>query len=86
MAAGIFSKLKKLVQVVGKGVSWMNVKIVKSIIPISNALFQSLGPAGSVIANGMSAGSSEILRYSDRMIVVNEKGPCPKHCLNPIRL
>ncbi|KAA6359296.1 MAG: hypothetical protein EZS28_045177, partial [Streblomastix strix] len=36
--AGIFNKLKKLVQVVGKGISWMNDKVVKPIMPITNAL------------------------------------------------
>ncbi|KAA6369460.1 MAG: hypothetical protein EZS28_035013 [Streblomastix strix] len=57
---GIFNKLKKLIQVVGKGVSWMNDKIVKPIIPITNALFQSLGPAGSMVAKGISVGSSAV--------------------------
>ncbi|KAA6390055.1 MAG: hypothetical protein EZS28_014416 [Streblomastix strix] len=56
--AGIFSKLKKLVSVVGKGVSWMNDKVVKPIMPITNALLSSLGPAGSMVAKGISAGSS----------------------------
>ncbi|KAA6364557.1 MAG: hypothetical protein EZS28_039916, partial [Streblomastix strix] len=54
------TKLKKLVQVVGKGVSWMNDKIVKPIMPITNALLSSLGPAGSMVAKGISAGSSEV--------------------------
>ncbi|KAA6359923.1 MAG: hypothetical protein EZS28_044550, partial [Streblomastix strix] len=57
---GIFNKLKKLVQVVGKGVSWMNDKVVKPIMPITNALLQSLGPAGSMVAKGISAGSSAV--------------------------
>ncbi|KAA6387365.1 MAG: hypothetical protein EZS28_017106 [Streblomastix strix] len=60
MAAGIFNKLKKLVQVVGKGDSWMNDKVVKPIMPITNALLQSLGPAGSMEAKGISAGSSAV--------------------------
>ncbi|KAA6397477.1 MAG: hypothetical protein EZS28_006997 [Streblomastix strix] len=60
MAPGIFSKLKKLVSVVGKGVSWMNDKIVKPIKPITNALLQSLGPAGSMVAKGISVGSSAV--------------------------
>ncbi|KAA6359136.1 MAG: hypothetical protein EZS28_045337, partial [Streblomastix strix] len=45
-------KLKKLVQVVGKGVSWMNEKTVKPIMPITNALLSSLGPSGSMVAKG----------------------------------
>ncbi|KAA6373901.1 MAG: hypothetical protein EZS28_030572 [Streblomastix strix] len=60
LLAGIFNKLKKLVQVVGKGVSWMNDKVVKPIIPITNALLQSLGPAGSIVAKGINAGSSAV--------------------------
>ncbi|KAA6390510.1 MAG: hypothetical protein EZS28_013962 [Streblomastix strix] len=56
----IFSKLKKLVQVVGKGISWMNDKIVKPIMPITNALLSSLGPAGSMVAKGISVGSSAV--------------------------
>ncbi|KAA6379720.1 MAG: hypothetical protein EZS28_024753 [Streblomastix strix] len=57
---GIFSKLKKLVSVVGKGVSQMNDKIVKQIMSITNALLQSLGPAGCMVAKGISAGSSAV--------------------------
>ncbi|KAA6370435.1 MAG: hypothetical protein EZS28_034036 [Streblomastix strix] len=60
MAAGIFNKLKKLVQVVGKGVSWMNDKVVKPITPITNAFLSSLGPAGSMVAKGISVGSSAV--------------------------
>ncbi|KAA6390467.1 MAG: hypothetical protein EZS28_014008 [Streblomastix strix] len=61
MAPGIFNKLKKkLVLIEGKGVSWMNEKIVKPIMPITNALLQSLGPAGSMVAKGISAGSSAV--------------------------
>ncbi|KAA6395206.1 MAG: hypothetical protein EZS28_009268 [Streblomastix strix] len=60
MAAGIFNKLKKLVQVVGKGVSWMNEKVIKPIMPIKNALQSSLGPAGSMVAKEISAGSSAV--------------------------
>ncbi|KAA6400548.1 MAG: hypothetical protein EZS28_003927 [Streblomastix strix] len=60
MAPGIFSKLKKLVSFVGKGVSWMNDKVVKPIMPITNALLQSLEPAGSMVAKGISAGSSAV--------------------------
>ncbi|KAA6402673.1 MAG: hypothetical protein EZS28_001803 [Streblomastix strix] len=60
MAAGIFNKLKKLVQVVGKGVNWMNDKIVKPIMPITNALHQSFGPTGSRVAKEISAGSSAV--------------------------
>ncbi|KAA6380505.1 MAG: hypothetical protein EZS28_023968 [Streblomastix strix] len=56
----IFSKLKKLVSVVGKGVSWMNDKIVKPIKPIINTLLSSLGPAGSMVAKGISVGSSAV--------------------------
>ncbi|KAA6390800.1 MAG: hypothetical protein EZS28_013675 [Streblomastix strix] len=51
---GIFNKLKKLVQVVGKGISWMSDKVVKLIMPITNALLQSLGPAGNIVAKGIS--------------------------------
>ncbi|KAA6399673.1 MAG: hypothetical protein EZS28_004806 [Streblomastix strix] len=58
--AGIFNKLKKLVQVVGKGISWMNDKVVKPIMPITNALLSSLGPAGSMVAKGVSVGSSAV--------------------------
>ncbi|KAA6358366.1 MAG: hypothetical protein EZS28_046107, partial [Streblomastix strix] len=58
--AGIFNKLKKLISVVGKGVSWMNDKVVKPIMPITNALLSSLGPAGSMVAKGISAGSSAV--------------------------
>ncbi|KAA6384981.1 MAG: hypothetical protein EZS28_019493 [Streblomastix strix] len=60
MAAGILNKLKKLISVVGKGVSWMNDKVVKPIMPITNALLQSLGPAGSMVAKGISVGSSAV--------------------------
>ncbi|KAA6390836.1 MAG: hypothetical protein EZS28_013644 [Streblomastix strix] len=45
---------------VGKGVSWMNDKVVKSIMPIINALLQSLGPAGSMVAKGIRVGSSAV--------------------------
>ncbi|KAA6359594.1 MAG: hypothetical protein EZS28_044879 [Streblomastix strix] len=58
--SGIFNKLKKLISVVGKGVSWMNDKVVKPIMPITNALLSSLGPAGSMVAKGISAGSSAV--------------------------
>ncbi|KAA6390162.1 MAG: hypothetical protein EZS28_014315, partial [Streblomastix strix] len=60
MAPGIFSKLKKLVQVVSKGVSWMNDKVVKPIMPITNALLQSLGSAGIMVAKGISVRSSVV--------------------------
>ncbi|KAA6360738.1 MAG: hypothetical protein EZS28_043736 [Streblomastix strix] len=58
--AGIFNKLKKLVSVVGKGISWMNDKVVKPIMLLSNALLSSLGPAGSMVAKGISVGSSAV--------------------------
>ncbi|KAA6370974.1 MAG: hypothetical protein EZS28_033498 [Streblomastix strix] len=58
--AGIFNKLKKIISVVGKGVSWMNDKVVKPIMPITNALLSSLGPAGSMVAKGISVGSSAV--------------------------
>ncbi|KAA6365147.1 MAG: hypothetical protein EZS28_039327 [Streblomastix strix] len=58
--AGIFSKLKKLVQVVGKGVNWMKDKVIKPIMPITNALLSSLGPAGSIVAKGISVESSAV--------------------------
>ncbi|KAA6382403.1 MAG: hypothetical protein EZS28_022071 [Streblomastix strix] len=57
---GIFNKLKKLVQIIGKRISWMNVKIVKPIMPITNALLQSLGSSGSMVAKGISVGSSAV--------------------------
>ncbi|KAA6372512.1 MAG: hypothetical protein EZS28_031961, partial [Streblomastix strix] len=57
---GIFNKLKKLIQVVGKGVSWMIDKVVKPIMPITNALLSSFGPAGSMVAKGISVGSSAV--------------------------
>ncbi|KAA6354440.1 MAG: hypothetical protein EZS28_050033 [Streblomastix strix] len=60
MVPGTFSQLKKLVSVVGNGVSWMNDKIVKQIMPITNALLSSFVPAGSMIAKGISAGSSAV--------------------------
>ncbi|KAA6360539.1 MAG: hypothetical protein EZS28_043933 [Streblomastix strix] len=69
MAAGIFNKLKKLVQVVGKGISWMNDKVVKSIMPITNALLSSLGPAGSMVAKGIRVELSAI----DALFGPNEK-------------
>ncbi|KAA6402025.1 MAG: hypothetical protein EZS28_002455 [Streblomastix strix] len=50
MAPGIFSKLKKLVQVVDKGVNWMKDKVIKPIMPITNALLQSLVPARNDIS------------------------------------
>ncbi|KAA6367318.1 MAG: hypothetical protein EZS28_037154, partial [Streblomastix strix] len=60
LTPGILNKLKKLISVVGKGISWMNDKVVKPIMPITNALLQSLGPAGSMVAKGISAGSSAV--------------------------
>ncbi|KAA6377040.1 MAG: hypothetical protein EZS28_027432 [Streblomastix strix] len=57
---GIFNKLKKLIQVVGKGVSWMNDKLIKPIMPITNALLESLGLAGSMVAKRTSVGSSAV--------------------------
>ncbi|KAA6386722.1 MAG: hypothetical protein EZS28_017752 [Streblomastix strix] len=57
---GIFNKLKKLISAVGKGVSWMNDKVVKLIMPIKNAHLSSLGPAGSMVTKGISAGSSVV--------------------------
>ncbi|KAA6393794.1 MAG: hypothetical protein EZS28_010681 [Streblomastix strix] len=60
MAAEIFNMLNKLVQVVKKEVSWMNDKIVKPIKPITNALLQSLEPAGSMVAKVISVGSSAV--------------------------
>ncbi|KAA6377799.1 MAG: hypothetical protein EZS28_026676 [Streblomastix strix] len=60
MAAGIFNKFKKLVYVVGKGISWLNDKVVKPIMPITNALLQSLRPAVSMVAKGISVGSSAV--------------------------
>ncbi|KAA6359026.1 MAG: hypothetical protein EZS28_045446 [Streblomastix strix] len=60
MAAGIFNKLKKLIQVVGKGISWMNDIVVKPIMPITNALLSSLGPAGRMVAKCISVGSSAV--------------------------
>ncbi|KAA6397027.1 MAG: hypothetical protein EZS28_007445 [Streblomastix strix] len=38
----------------------MNDKIVKPIMPITNALLSSLGPAGSTVAKGINAGSSAV--------------------------
>ncbi|KAA6402640.1 MAG: hypothetical protein EZS28_001839 [Streblomastix strix] len=58
MARGIFNKLKKLIQVVGKGVNWMNDKVVKPIMPIINVILQSLSPTGSMVAKGIRTGSS----------------------------
>ncbi|KAA6394888.1 MAG: hypothetical protein EZS28_009584 [Streblomastix strix] len=60
MAPGIFSKLKKLVQAVGKGVSWVNDKVNKQIMPSTTAHLSSLGPAVSMVAKGISAGSSAV--------------------------
>ncbi|KAA6400466.1 MAG: hypothetical protein EZS28_004005 [Streblomastix strix] len=60
MAPGTFNMLKKLVQVVGKGVSCMNHKVVKPIMPITNALLQSFRPAGSMVAKGITVGSSTV--------------------------
>ncbi|KAA6392549.1 MAG: hypothetical protein EZS28_011922 [Streblomastix strix] len=60
MAPGIYSKLKKLVQVVGNGVNWMNDKIVLLKMPITNVLLSSLGPAGSMAAKGIIVGSSVV--------------------------
>ncbi|KAA6400522.1 MAG: hypothetical protein EZS28_003944 [Streblomastix strix] len=57
MAAGIINKLKKLISVVGKGVSWMNDKVVNPKMSITNTLLQSLGQAGSMVAKGISARS-----------------------------
>ncbi|KAA6383527.1 MAG: hypothetical protein EZS28_020948 [Streblomastix strix] len=57
---GIFNKLKKLISVVDKGISWMNDKVVKPIMPITNALLSSLRPAGSMVAKGISVGSSAV--------------------------
>ncbi|KAA6372657.1 MAG: hypothetical protein EZS28_031817 [Streblomastix strix] len=57
---GIFNKLKKLISVVGKGVSWMNDKVVKPIMSITIALLSSLGPAGSMVAKAISVGSSAV--------------------------
>ncbi|KAA6392982.1 MAG: hypothetical protein EZS28_011493 [Streblomastix strix] len=51
---------EKLVSIVGKGVSWMNDKLVKLIMLLSNALLSSLGSAGSMVAKGISAGSSAV--------------------------
>ncbi|KAA6378448.1 MAG: hypothetical protein EZS28_026025, partial [Streblomastix strix] len=58
MEAGIFNKLKKLISKVRKGVSWMNNQVVKPILPVTNALLQSLGPAGSMVAKGISAANT----------------------------
>lgn len=38
----------------------MNDKIVKPILPITNTLSSSLGPAGNMVAKGINAGSSAI--------------------------
>ncbi|KAA6388736.1 MAG: hypothetical protein EZS28_015734, partial [Streblomastix strix] len=58
--AGIFNQLKKLIQVVDKGISWMNDKVDKPIMPITKALLQSLEPAGGMVAKGISVGSSAV--------------------------
>ncbi|KAA6403846.1 MAG: hypothetical protein EZS28_000639 [Streblomastix strix] len=65
MAAGIFNTLQKLIAKVGRGVNWINNKIVKPIMPITNALLQSFGPAGSMVAKGISAGSSAVDALQD---------------------
>ncbi|KAA6359319.1 MAG: hypothetical protein EZS28_045154 [Streblomastix strix] len=64
---GITSKLKKLVQVVIKGVSWMNDKVVKPIMPITNALLQSLGSAGSLVAKALVKDHQPQMLYLDRI-------------------
>ncbi|KAA6390292.1 MAG: hypothetical protein EZS28_014184 [Streblomastix strix] len=58
---------KKIISVIGKGVSWMNDKVIQPIMPITNALLSSLGPTGSMVAKGISAGSSAVDAISEAL-------------------
>ncbi|KAA6359352.1 MAG: hypothetical protein EZS28_045121 [Streblomastix strix] len=50
MAVGIFSKIKQLVQKVGKGLQWANDNIYKPFIkPFAKPILGALGPVGQTI-------------------------------------
>ncbi|KAA6357525.1 MAG: hypothetical protein EZS28_046948, partial [Streblomastix strix] len=47
MAVGSFSKIKALAQKIGKGLSWVNDKVVKPyVLPAANLIAPALGPVG----------------------------------------
>ncbi|KAA6382374.1 MAG: hypothetical protein EZS28_022100 [Streblomastix strix] len=59
MAVGIFSKIKQLVQKVGKGLQWANDNVYKPFIkPFAKPILEVLGPVGQTIGKGLDVASS----------------------------
>ncbi|KAA6368225.1 MAG: hypothetical protein EZS28_036248 [Streblomastix strix] len=59
MAVGIFSKIKQLVQKVGKGLQWANDNVYKPFIkPFAKPILGALGPIGQTIGEGLDVASS----------------------------
>ncbi|KAA6394451.1 MAG: hypothetical protein EZS28_010018 [Streblomastix strix] len=59
MAVGIFSKIKQLVQKVGKGLQWANDNVYKPFIkPFAKPILGALGPVGQTIGKGLDVASS----------------------------
>ncbi|KAA6358613.1 MAG: hypothetical protein EZS28_045860 [Streblomastix strix] len=59
MAVGIFSKIKQLVQKVGKGLQWANDNVYKPFIkPFAKPILGALGPVGQIIGKGLDVASS----------------------------
>ncbi|KAA6358306.1 MAG: hypothetical protein EZS28_046167 [Streblomastix strix] len=59
MTVGIFSKIKQLVQKVGKGLQWANGNVYKPFIkPFAKPILGALGPIGQTIGKGLDDVSS----------------------------
>ncbi|KAA6371983.1 MAG: hypothetical protein EZS28_032488 [Streblomastix strix] len=59
MALGIFSKIKQLVQKVGKGLQWANDNVYEQFIkPFAKPILGALGPVGQTIGKGLDIACS----------------------------
>ncbi|KAA6353666.1 MAG: hypothetical protein EZS28_050807, partial [Streblomastix strix] len=74
MAVGIFSKIKQLVQKVGKGLQWANDNVYKPFIkPFAKPILGALGPVGQTIGKGLDVASS-FLDYGYEPILLGTLG------------
>ncbi|KAA6401338.1 MAG: hypothetical protein EZS28_003128 [Streblomastix strix] len=59
MAVGVFSKIKQLVQKVGKGLQWANDNVYKPFIkPFAKPILGALSPVGQTIDKVLDVASS----------------------------
>ncbi|KAA6348591.1 MAG: hypothetical protein EZS28_051974 [Streblomastix strix] len=60
MAIGIFHKIKQLASKVGKGLQWVNDKVVKPVVLPAIMQFSGIIPGGGLIRKGIETGSSAL--------------------------